>query len=110
MENQKSSLEPRTLGTLKSLAPLYYVRILNHWWKLSPGDPENILGTQIHGDAEIFSAHARCQNYKSLTKTNSLETQKSSPEPTSTAVAKIFSACGLSQSYKSLMKTASLET
>ena len=88
METQKSSLETRTLGMLKSSAPLDYVTILNIDSNWDPGDPEIIPGSQIHGDAEIFSARGWHQNYKSLMKTQSLETQKSSPRPSSTVTIK----------------------
>jgi hypothetical protein len=43
-------------------------------------------------EAEIFMAQRLLQNQKSLTKTDSLQTHKSSPEHNSTAEAEIFMA------------------
>jgi hypothetical protein len=50
------------------------------------------------------------QNQKSLTKTDSLQTHKSSPEHSSPAEAEIFMAQRLLQNQKSLTKTDSLQT
>jgi hypothetical protein len=49
------------------------------------------------------------QNKKSLPKTESLQTRKSSPEPSSTADAEIFNAHRLLQNQKSLTKTTTLQ-
>jgi hypothetical protein len=50
------------------------------------------------------------QNQKSLTKTDSLQTHKSSPEHSSAAEAEIFMAQRLLLNHKSLTKTDSLPT
>ena len=50
------------------------------------------------------------QNQKQLTKTDWLETPKSSPEHSSAAEAEIFMAQILLQNQKSLTKTDSLQT
>jgi hypothetical protein len=50
------------------------------------------------------------QNQKSLTKTVSLQTEKSSPEASSRADTKIFSANRILQNQKSVTKTESLQT
>ena len=75
-----------------------------------PTDPEIITGTQFQADADIFSAHRLRQNHKSLTKTESHPTQKSSPEPISSADAKILIAYRLRENHKSLTKIESQPT
>ena len=54
-------------------------------------------------------AHRLLQNQKSFTKTKSLHTRKSSPEPSSAGAAEILSARRLLQNQKSLIKTESLQ-
>jgi ABC-type maltose transport system permease subunit len=51
-------------------------------------------------EAEIFMAKRLLQNQKSLTKTVSLQTHKSSPEHSSAAEAEIFTAQRLMQNQK----------
>jgi hypothetical protein len=60
--------------------------------------------------AEIVMAQRVLQNQKSLTKTDSLQIQKSSPEHSSPAKAEIFMAQRLLQNQKSLTKAYSLQT
>ena len=66
--------------------------ITNENWV--PADPKSSPEPSSKGDAEIFSAHGRCQNQKSLRKTESLPNQKSSPEPSSNAEVEIFNTHG----------------
>jgi hypothetical protein len=61
-------------------------------------------------EAEIFMAQRLLQNQKSLTKTDSLQTHKSSPENSSAAEAEILMAQRLLQNQKLLTKTDSLQT
>jgi hypothetical protein len=58
----------------------------------------------------MFMAQRLLQNQKSLTKTDSLQTYKSSPEHSFTVEAEIFMAQRLLQNQKSLMKTDSPQT
>jgi hypothetical protein len=58
----------------------------------------------------MFMAQRLLQNQKSLTKTDSLETHKYSPEHSSAAEAEILMAQRVLQNQKSLMKTDSLQT
>ena len=87
-----------------------YCRIRNHRRKLCRCKPRNHHWKPfLTAHTEIFTAYGLFQNQKSLTKTESVQTHKSSPEPSSTADAEIFSAHRLLQNQKSLIKTESLQ-
>jgi hypothetical protein len=61
-------------------------------------------------DAEIVSAHRLLQKQKSLTKTESLQTRKSTLEASSPGYGEIFFTHRLLPNQKSLTKTESLHT
>ena len=65
-----------------------------------PADTEIITGSHFHGGAQMFRAHRLPQNQKSVMKTVSNPTLKSSLDPSSTAGPEIFTAYTLTQNQK----------
>jgi hypothetical protein len=80
----------------------------NHWQKQRPCGPKNIQEPSSTADANIYNAYRLMLTEKTLTKTESLLSQKWFSKPSFKADAEIFNVHRLPLAHKPLTKPRSL--